>query len=73
MLIPDLLLILLQANYNFLLDLYEELLKKLQSGTKLCDVYNAGIEYTKKNKPNLVDKLTKNFGSVMILYLYCIE
>lgn len=42
--------------------MYEELLKKLQAGTKLSDVYNTGVDYTKKHKPDLVDKLTKNFG-----------
>ena len=54
----------MQENYNFLVDLEEELLKALQSGKKLCDVYNAGFEFAKKQKPNLVDKLTKNFGWV---------
>lgn len=55
----------IQEYYNFLLELYEELLKKLQAGTKLSDVYNTGIEFTKKNKPELVDHLTKNFGFAM--------
>ncbi|KAK9503561.1 hypothetical protein O3M35_010094 [Rhynocoris fuscipes] len=54
-----------QANYNFLLELEEELLKHLQAGTKLCDVYNKGIEFTKQHKPELIDNLTKNFGFVM--------
>uniref|UniRef100_A0A0A9XBE9 FACT complex subunit n=1 Tax=Lygus hesperus TaxID=30085 RepID=A0A0A9XBE9_LYGHE len=53
-----------QENYNFLLELEEELLKALTPGKKLCDVYNAGIEFTKKNKPGLMDNLTKNFGFV---------
>lgn len=52
----------IQGNYNFLVDLEEELLKTLQAGKKLCDVYNAGLEFAKKEKPQLVDKLTKNFG-----------
>ncbi|XP_014244216.1 FACT complex subunit spt16 isoform X2 [Cimex lectularius] len=54
-----------QDNYNFLLELEEELLKTLQAGAKLCDVYNAGVEFTKKKKPSLIDNLTKNFGFVM--------
>lgn len=37
----------------------------LKSGNKLCDVYNSGIEFAKKEKPNLVDSLTKNFGYVV--------
>lgn len=52
----------MQGNYNFLVDLEEELLKTLQAGKKLCDVYNTGLQFAKKVKPQLVDKLTKNFG-----------
>lgn len=52
----------IQGNYNFVVDLEEELIKTLQAGKKLCDVYNAGHEFAKKEKPKLVDKLTKNFG-----------
>lgn len=55
----------MQGNYNFLLQLQEELLKKLQPGTKLSEVYETGIDYVKKGKPNLVDSLTKNFGFAM--------
>lgn len=54
----------MQQNYNFLIDLEEELLKALQAGTKLCDVYNAGLAYAKKEKTHLIDNLTKNFGCV---------
>lgn len=52
----------IQGNYNFLVDLEEELIKVLQAGKKLCDVYNTGLDFAKKQKPQLVDKLTKNFG-----------
>lgn len=55
----------IQANYNFLLNVEEEILKKLQAGTRLCDVYDAGLSLVKKEKPALVDNLTKNFGFVM--------
>nr|XP_022905193.1 FACT complex subunit spt16-like [Onthophagus taurus] len=54
-----------QNNYNFLLNLEEEVLKKLTNGTKLCDVYESGLAYVKKEKPNLVENLTKNFGFAM--------
>lgn len=54
-----------QNNYNFLLNLEEEVLKKLQAGVKLCEVYEAGIQYVKKEKPNLLENLTKNFGFAM--------
>lgn len=55
----------IQANYNFLLTIEEEVLKKLQAGTKLSDVYDAGYNLVKKEKPNLLDKLTKSFGFAM--------
>jgi len=50
--------------------LEEVLISKLQAGYKLCDVYNAGIEFAKKEKPKLVDLLTKNFGYVIINLSY---
>jgi len=37
-------------------------MSRLKSGNKLCDVYNSGLEFVKKEKPNLVELLTKNFG-----------
>ncbi|EFA04061.1 FACT complex subunit spt16 [Tribolium castaneum] len=51
-----------QNNYNFLVTLEEEVLKKLQAGTKLSEVYEAGYNFVKKEKPELADNLTKNFG-----------
>ncbi|XP_067013415.1 FACT complex subunit spt16 isoform X2 [Anabrus simplex] len=55
----------IQANYNFLVDLEELLLKTLTAGAKLSDVYEAGLAHVKKEKPGLVDNLTKNFGFAM--------
>jgi len=55
----------IRSNYEFLINLQDFLISKLKSGTKLCDVYNSGLEFAKKEKPNLVDFLTKNFGFVM--------
>ncbi|XP_057672853.1 FACT complex subunit spt16 [Diorhabda carinulata] len=55
----------IQNNYNFLLTIEEELMKKLQSGVKLSDVYDTGLQLVKKEKPQLVDHLTKNFGFAM--------
>ncbi|CAG9854847.1 unnamed protein product [Phyllotreta striolata] len=52
----------IQSNYNFLLSIQEELLKKLQSGVKLSEVYETGVSFVKKEKPALIDHLTKNFG-----------
>lgn len=54
-----------QSNYNFLLNIEEEVMKKLVSGAKLSAVYEAGLELAKKEKPNLVDNLTKSFGFAM--------
>lgn len=54
--------IVFQENYNFLVALEEELLKILVDGTALNAVYQAGIKYAEKEKPNLVANLTKNFG-----------
>uniref|UniRef100_A0A672LCA4 FACT complex subunit n=1 Tax=Sinocyclocheilus grahami TaxID=75366 RepID=A0A672LCA4_SINGR len=55
----------MQDNYNFLLQVEEELLKEMKHGVKLCDVYNTVLEFVKKEKPDLVSKLTKNLGFAM--------
>lgn len=55
----------MQDNYNFLLQVEEELLKELKHGVKICDAYNAVMEYVKKEKPELAQKLTKNLGFAM--------
>lgn len=34
----------------------------LNLGVKICDAYNAVMEYVKKEKSDLVSKLTKNLG-----------
>ncbi|XP_041977304.1 FACT complex subunit spt16 isoform X2 [Aricia agestis] len=54
-----------QSNYNFLLNLEEEVMKRLVSGAKLSAVYEAGLELAKKEKPDLVENLTKTFGFAM--------
>ena len=43
----------------------EHLIDKLRDGVKMCDVYNSTLNMCKKERPELVDKLTKNFGFVM--------
>ncbi|XP_070785820.1 FACT complex subunit SPT16 [Enoplosus armatus] len=55
----------MQDNYNFLLQVEEELLKQLKHGVKISDAYNAVLEYMKKEKSDLVAKLTKNLGFAM--------
>ncbi|KAI4808197.1 hypothetical protein KUCAC02_000262 [Chaenocephalus aceratus] len=57
----------MQDNYNFLLLVEEELLKHHTStvSVKISDAYNAAQEYVKKEKSELVAKLTKNLGFAM--------
>jgi len=54
-----------QDTYNYLLTLEELIMSKLKDGAKLSDVYNAAMDNVKKEKPDLVDKVTKNFGFAM--------
>ncbi|XP_045514444.1 FACT complex subunit spt16 isoform X1 [Pieris brassicae] len=55
----------IQSNYNFLVNLEEEVMKHLVAGAKLSSVYEAGLALAKKEKPDLVDNLTKTFGFAM--------
>ncbi|KAJ8303246.1 hypothetical protein KUTeg_019642 [Tegillarca granosa] len=55
----------MQKNYEFLLNVEEEILKKLQHGVKLNEVYEHVVSFVKKEKPGFVDKLTKNIGFAM--------
>uniref|UniRef100_A0A8C8G338 FACT complex subunit n=1 Tax=Oncorhynchus tshawytscha TaxID=74940 RepID=A0A8C8G338_ONCTS len=55
----------MQDNYSFLLQVEEELLKELKHGIKICDVYNAVLDYVKKEKPDLAAKFTRNLGFAM--------
>ncbi|XP_015121823.1 FACT complex subunit spt16 isoform X3 [Diachasma alloeum] len=55
----------IEDNYNFLLNLEEEILKKLTAGTKISSVYETGIKYVKSEKPEMLEHLTKNFGFAM--------
>ncbi|CAL7935430.1 unnamed protein product [Xylocopa violacea] len=55
----------IEDNYNFLLQLEEEILKKLVAGVKISEVYETGVKYVKDEKPDMIDHLTKNFGFAM--------
>ncbi|XP_011506488.1 PREDICTED: FACT complex subunit spt16 isoform X2 [Ceratosolen solmsi marchali] len=55
----------IEENYNFLLQIEEEILKKLTAGTKLSEVYEVAIKFVKDEKPKMVDHLTKSFGFAM--------
>ncbi|NWZ60673.1 SP16H protein, partial [Haliaeetus albicilla] len=52
----------MQDHYAFLLQLQDEMLKEMRHGTKLCDVYGAVMDVVKKQKPELLSKITKNLG-----------
>ncbi|ETE70789.1 FACT complex subunit SPT16, partial [Ophiophagus hannah] len=54
-----------QDNYAFQLQLQEEMLKELRHGAKLCEVYAAVMDMVKKQKPELLSKITKNLGFAM--------
>ncbi|KAI5717065.1 hypothetical protein M8J76_017015 [Diaphorina citri] len=54
----------MKANHEFLVELEDTILQALTPGTKLCDVYQAGLDFAKQKQPKLVDSLTKNFGFV---------
>ena len=54
-----------QEYYEFLIKLEEKLCEQLIEGAKLSDVYENTVALVKKEHPDLVDKLTKNFGFVM--------
>ena len=55
----------IQSTYNLLVTAEEEILTRLQDGMKLSDVYKSAVNCVKKENPELVDKLTKNFGFAM--------
>ena len=55
----------IQDTYDFLVALEEKLLSKLVVGAKLSDVYDSVASKVKSERPDLVDKLTKNFGFSM--------
>lgn len=55
----------MQDNYNFLVNVQEEILKLLKPGAKLNEIYDTTVEYIKKEKPKLQDNFTKTFGFAM--------
>lgn len=54
-----------QDIYTYLISLEELIINKLQDGVKLSEVYNAAMENVKKEKPEIADKINKNFGFAM--------
>lgn len=55
----------IQSTYNLLITAEEEILTRLHDGMKLSDVYKSAVNVVKKEKSELLDKLTKNFGFAM--------
>ena len=45
-----------------MLSVEEEILKALVDGAKFSDVYNAAESFIQKNKPALLEKMTKTLG-----------
>ena len=54
-----------QDLYTYLVDLEDLIINKLRDGVKLSDVYSAAMANVKKEKPEIVDKINKNFGFAM--------
>jgi len=55
----------IQSIYNLLVSTEEHILSELKDGAKLSSVYKSAVNYVKKESPDLVDNLTKNFGFAM--------
>ncbi|XP_035678182.1 FACT complex subunit SPT16-like isoform X1 [Branchiostoma floridae] len=55
----------MQENYNFLMEVEEEVLSHLKHDAKLSDVYESAIKFIKGKKPELENKFIKNCGFAM--------
>ncbi|XP_072885322.1 FACT complex subunit SPT16 [Hemitrygon akajei] len=55
----------MQDNYNFLLEVEDELLKEMKNGARIADVYQNVMAFVKQEKPELLMKITKNLGFAM--------
>lgn len=53
-----------KKNYEFLLRVSDEIINRLTDGIVLSDLYQQIVDFVKFEKPEFVDKLTKNFGFV---------
>ena len=52
----------MQSNYDLLLKVEEDILEKLQHGVRLSEVYDVAVDVVKREKKELLDKLTKSVG-----------
>ncbi len=57
--------------YEVVLEAEEAVIKALQAGTPLSEVFDAGLAVVKKKKPEFVGKLTKSFG--FVLFNWCVQ
>lgn len=53
-----------KKNYEFLVQVSDYIIENLSDGVLLSDLYQKTVDFVKSNRPDLVDKLTKNFGFV---------
>lgn len=53
-----------KKNYEFLLEVSDFIINNLTDGVVLSDLYNRTVDFVKGKRPELVDKLNKNFGFV---------
>jgi len=54
-----------QDLYTYLVSLEDLIVAKMQAGVKLSSVYSAAMDNVKKERPELVEKMNKNFGFAM--------
>lgn len=53
-----------KKSYEFLLQVSDEIINRLTDGVVLSDLYQQIVDFVRDKRPDLVDKLTKNFGFV---------
>merc|ERR1719431_1184245 len=54
-----------QDLYTYLVSLEDLIVAKMQAGVKLSSVYSAAMDNVKKERPEMVEKMNKNFGFAM--------
>merc|ERR1711915_52517 len=54
-----------QDVYTYLISLEDLIISKLRDGVKLSEVYNAAMDNVKKERPEIAEKINKNFGFAM--------
>ncbi|TIC59714.1 FACT complex subunit SPT16 [Wallemia mellicola] len=57
-----------EENYAFLLELQKRVIEKMTPGTLLSEVYETALNFVRKTKPELEEKLSKNLGFATGIY-----